>query len=233
MKRAPTPNERFGRSAVIKAALLLIFLIAAICLLQYPPLNDRITAQSLVRLLDTAGPWAPLLFILIYATSLCLLVPGTFLAVMGAMVFGTILGFLYTWMAAMTAAGASFLIGRTLGRDLSQSIIGDRLKRYDDAIQRNGFVTVLYLRLVNFPFAPLNYGMGLTKIRFWDFFAATGLGVLFGIFILTFLGGVLREFWATGNWQVLMTPRFYISVALLGFSLIVPVILYKLRNRRT
>jgi hypothetical protein len=33
------------------------------------------------------------------------------------------------------------------------------LKKYDDAIERNGFATVLYLRLVYFPFTPMNFGM--------------------------------------------------------------------------
>ncbi len=31
--------------------------------------------------------------------------------------------------------------------------------------------TVLYLRLVYFPFTPMNFGMGLTRVRFWDYFA--------------------------------------------------------------
>ena len=66
----------------------------------------------------------------------------------------------------MIGAAAAFLIGRTLGRDFAASLIGDKLKRYDDAIERNGFATVLYLRLVYFPFTPLNFGMGLTKVRF-------------------------------------------------------------------
>jgi len=49
-------------------------------------------------------------------------------------------------------------------------MIGDRLKKYDDAIERNGFTAVLYLRLLNSPFTPMNYGLSLTKVRFWDYF---------------------------------------------------------------
>jgi hypothetical protein len=70
----------------------------------------------------------------------------------------------------MAGASAAFWIGRTLGREFAASLIGDRLKKYDDAIEKNGFATVLYLRLVYFPFTPMNFGMGLTKVRFWDYF---------------------------------------------------------------
>src|SRR3972149_4406711 len=44
----------------------------------------------------------------------------------------------------------------------------------------NGFATVLYLRLVYFPFTPMNFGMGLTKVRFWDYFSGTALDIVVG-----------------------------------------------------
>jgi uncharacterized membrane protein YdjX (TVP38/TMEM64 family) len=68
-----------------------------------------------------------------------------------------------------------FLIGRYLGGDFAASLIGGRLKRFDDAIEQNGFASVLYLRLANFPFTPMNFGMGLTKVRFSDYVTGTGL----------------------------------------------------------
>ncbi len=69
----------------------------------------------------------------------------------------------------MIGASAAFWIGRTLARDFAASLIGERLGKYDDAIERNGFATVLYLRLIYFPLTPMNFGMGLTKARFWDY----------------------------------------------------------------
>ena len=64
----------------------------------------------------------------------------------------------------MLGAAGGFLIGRYLGREFAATLIGDRLKKYDDAIERNGFATVLYLRLAYFPFTPMNSGMGLTRV---------------------------------------------------------------------
>jgi uncharacterized membrane protein YdjX (TVP38/TMEM64 family) len=73
----------------------------------------------------------------------------------------------------MLGASGAFFIGRELGRDFAASLVGDRLKKYDEGIERNGFATVLYLRLVYFPFTPMNFGMGLTRVRFWDYFFGT------------------------------------------------------------
>ena len=77
----------------------------------------------------------------------------------------------------MAGASGTFVIGRTLGREFAASLIGNKLKRYDYVTERNGFATVLYLRLIYFPFTPMNFGMGLTKVHFWDYFFGTGLGV--------------------------------------------------------
>jgi len=158
------------KRAMIKAFLLIAFFVAAIYIVRFTPVKGFLTRQALSNLLETTGFGAPLIFILVYAAGVCLFVPGTLLTALGAALFGAYWGFAYVWVGAMAGATASFWIGRTLGREFAVSLIGDRLKKYDDAIERNGFATVLYLRLVYFPFTPLNFGMGLTRIRFWDYF---------------------------------------------------------------
>jgi uncharacterized membrane protein YdjX (TVP38/TMEM64 family) len=109
-------------------------------------------------------------------------------------------------------------------------VIGDRLKKYDDAIERNGFAAVLYLRLVYFPFTAMNFGMGLTKVRFWDYFFGTALGIIVGTFIFTFFIGTLKEVWASGNWGNLISFNVFFSVGLFIFSLFIPKIIKKLRK---
>ena len=89
--------------------------------------------------------------------------------------FWRLLGARVFWAGSVFGASISFVIGRTLGRDFAADLIGDRLQKYDDGIERHGFTTVLYLRLIYLPYAPLNFGLGLTKVRFWDFFWASGL----------------------------------------------------------
>jgi uncharacterized membrane protein YdjX (TVP38/TMEM64 family) len=134
------------------------------------------------------------------------------------------------FIGAMIGACAAFFIGRTLGRDYAASLIGDRLKKYDDGIERNGFATVLYLRLVYFPFTPMNFGMGLTKVRFRDYFFGTGLGIMVGTFILTFFIGTIVEVVKSKNWSGLIDPVVFFSVALFIFSFFIPTIIKKIKG---
>jgi uncharacterized membrane protein YdjX (TVP38/TMEM64 family) len=224
----PPPGQR--RKAAIKAAVFLLFIVAALVAVRYSPLRGYLSAEALGDFLEAAGIWAPLVFILVYTVGVCLFVPGTLLTGLGAAIFGAYWGFVYVWIGAMAGASLAFLIGRTLGREFAASLIGDKLRRYDEAIARNGFATVLYLRLVYFPFTPMNFGMGLTQVRFWDYFAGTGLGILVGTFIFTFFIGPLKEIWASGNWGGLLSFKVFFSIGLFVFSFFIPRLIKKLRG---
>jgi uncharacterized membrane protein YdjX (TVP38/TMEM64 family) len=218
------------RGALVKAIVLVAFIIVAIYVIRFTPVKGLLTPQALSRFLEAAGMWAPLAYMLVYAVGVCLFIPGTLLTALGAAIFGPYWGFAYVWVGAMVGASVAFWIGRTLGREFAASLIGDRLKKYDDAIERNGFATTLYLRLVYFPFTPMNFGMGITKVRFWDYIFGTGLGIIVGTFIFTFFVGTLKEVWASGNWGELLSVKVFFSVGLFVFSLFIPKIIKKIRG---
>ncbi len=222
----PTRN----RGPLIKGIVLLAFIVAAIATVRFTPVKSYLTPAGLGLFLTMAGIWGPVLFILVYAAGVCLFIPGTLLTTLGGAIFGAYQGFLYVWAGAMLGASAAFWIGRTLGRDLAASLVGDNLKKYDEAIERNGFATVLYLRLVYFPFTPMNFGMGLTRVRFWDYFFGTALGIIVGVFIFTFFVGTVRDVWRSGDWNGLLSGKVAFSVALFVFSFFIPKIIKKIKG---
>ena len=232
MQDAVKRSKQNRKSSIIKAFILLVFIIVSVFLVRHTPIKNFLTPEALGRFLDTAGFWAPLAFMLVYAIGVCLFVPGTLLTSLGAAIFGAYWGFLYVWVGAMVGASAAFFIGRTLGRDFAASLIGNKLKKYDDAIERNGFATVLYLRLVYFPFTPMNFGMGLTKVRFLDYLYGTGLGIIVGTFVITFFIGTIKEVWASGNWGELLSFKVFFPVGLFIFSLFIPKIIKKIKGEK-
>ena len=225
----PQPTKS-RKGAMIKALVFVAFIVVAIYIIRFTSVKEFFTREALGQFLDRAGFWAPIVFMLIYTAGVCLFVPGTLLTALGAALFGAYRGFVYVWIGAMAGATVAFWIGRTLGRDFAASLIGERLKKYDEAIERNGFATVLYLRLVYFPFTLMNFGMGLTKVRFWDYFSGTGLGILVGTFIFTFFIGTIREVWAAGDWGQLISFKVFFSVGLFIFSLFIPKIIKRIKK---
>ena len=214
-----------------KFLILILFIIGAVSLYRVTPLKDFLTPQSLSRVLAATGLWAPVLFIVLEAIAISLFVPASIPIILGAGLFGAGWGFFCGWLGALGGASVAFFVGRTLGRDFIASMIGDRLRKYDDAIERNGFTTVLYLRLLNSPFTPMNYGLSLTKVRFRDYFFGTGLGVPVSIFVITFLSGTLKEVWVSGMWENLISLEVFFAVILFIFSFFIPMILKRVKGR--
>ena len=91
---------------------------------------------------------------------------------------------------------------------------------------------MLYIRLLNAPFTPMNYGLSLTKVHFKDFFLGTGLGVMVSVFAITFLSGMIRDAWISGRWSDLLSLKVLFGVFLYGFSFFIPLILKKIKGNR-
>lgn len=227
------PKSQEKSRALFKAVIFVLFIAGALITVRFTPLKDLVSAQRIGDFLESAGFWAPLAFIVIYAGGVCLFLPGTLLTAIGAAAFGPYWGFVWVWIGAMIGASLAFVIGRYLGRDFAASLIGDRLQKYDEAIARNGFATVLYLRLIYFPFTPMNFGMGLTKVRFADYVAGTALGILVGTFVFTFFIGTVKEVWASGQWGELLSWKVAFSLALFVLSFGIPKIVNKIKAFNT
>jgi uncharacterized membrane protein YdjX (TVP38/TMEM64 family) len=209
-------------AAMLKAALLVFFVITAVIMVRFTPVKELFTADKLGSYLEYTGYWGPLLFMLIFAVGACLFVPYTAMATLGAVLFGVYWGFLYVWIGALAGASASFLIGRTLGRDFAAHLIGDRLGKYNDAIARNGFTAVVYVRLIYLPFAPVNYGLGLTKVGFWDYVSGSGLAFMVETWIVIFAADAIKRSLAMGSWEPMLSGKVFFAVGLFIMSLFIP-----------
>ena len=215
-------TDRKRSASRIKALLFVVFIITAILVFQFTPLKEYLHPQSIKNYLAATGSLAPLLFILAYAIGICLFLPATLFTGIGAVLFGASFGFLYNITGAMLGASAAFFIGRYLGRDFAASLIGDRLSKYDEKIAANGFTVTLYLRLLFFPFTPMNFGMSLTRISFAHYFWGTFFGIIAGGFAMTFFFATVAEVWSTGAWETLWGWKSLLSLVLFVGSFFIP-----------
>jgi len=79
-------------------------------------------------------------------------------------------------------------------------------------------------------FTPMNFGMGLTKVRFRDYFFGTGLGIIVGTFIFTFFVGTVKEVWVSGEWGQLLSFRVFFSLALFIGSFFLPTLIKRFKK---
>lgn len=217
--------------AVLKAAGLGLFLLTAVLLVRFTSLDLLLDPDALNATIERSGAWAPAAYIGITAASICLFVPATIPVIAAGIIFGPFKGFIYVLAGCAAGASGAFLLGRGLGRDFVRSIFGARMRGYDAAIRRNGFLAVFYLRILNFPFTPLNFGLGLTSVRFRDYVLGTTLGVAVSVFVLTFLGGIFREAWISGRWDLLLSEKSLAAAGLYSLSVLLPLLIRRWMKR--
>ena len=144
-----------------------------------------------IEWIQTQGPIAWVVFVLAYIAAAVLLVPGTIPTLAAGFVFGLPLGVALVSAGSVLGAATAFLIGRFLARDWIRGRIADlpRFAALDHAVSRDGFVIVLLTRLSPlFPFNLLNYALGITGVRFRDYFFASWIGMLPATVLYVYIG---------------------------------------------
>lgn len=139
---------------------------------------------------DALGFWGPAVFIAGYALAVVAFVPASLLTLAAGAIFGIGAGVVYVFVAASLGASLAFLISRYVARDaVERRLVGNRrFAAIDRAVGEQGRRIVFLLRLSPvFPFNLLNYGLGLTRVRFADYLVAC-LGMLPGTFLYVYSG---------------------------------------------
>ena len=136
------------------------------------------------------GVWGPAVFIAGYAGATVAFVPGSVLTLAAGAIFGIVRGVAYVLVGATLGASLAFLVARYIARGaIEQRLEGnDRFTAIDRAVGREGLKIVFLLRLSPvFPFNLLNYALGLTNVRFADYFVAC-LGMIPGTLLYIYYG---------------------------------------------
>ena len=138
-----------------------------------------------------------------------LLVPVTLMIALTAAATGPWLGFTYAILGSCAAAGATFAIGRRLGRDRVRNLAGRRLAAVSRRLGQHGVIATSLIRMVPVaPFTVVNLAAGVSEITLRDFLLGSVIGLLPGIIVMTLFGDRL------GHW--LRDPDPWNLAALVG-----------------
>jgi len=206
--------------------LLLVFIVVGITLAVI--FRDQLDVNVIQNWIEEAGSAAPLLFMFVYIVGTVFFFPGAVLTLLGGALFGPVLGTVYNLTAATIGAMLSFLVARYLASDWVEKKTGGKLKQLMDGVEKEGWRFVAFTRLVPlFPFNLLNYGLGLTKIKFSHYSIATYIFMLPGAIAYTYLGYIGKEA-ATGGEGLIQKAM--LALALLGLVAFLPRLIGSIRK---
>ena len=201
--------------------LLLAFVIAVYFI-------ERSFSFNIVKIenyISSFGPWVPiLLLIIIIITSsigFIFMIP----IAITALLLNPYLAFFISILGLTIGASISFFLARYFARDYFKKHFINKinvLKKYDEQIEKNGFLKILFLRLIALiPYELVNIAAGLSKIRFLPFILATFVGVIPGAILTIYL---------IKNTQDIFSSQFLLASILMTLFFVLPLLSKKLRK---
>ncbi len=157
-----------------------------------------------IIVLESIMPWIPLcVFIALNIAS-----------------FGTIAGFIISWMATITGCVISYTFFRYIAGNRIEKFInnknGEKLKKVVKSIKKIDFSNLVLI--VALPFTPaflINIACGMTKVSFKKFFLSLLIGKIVIVYFWGFIGtSLLESFTDTTNFIticVLLAVAFIVS----------------------
>jgi len=186
-----TPTEA-SRGRKIGLALLGVALLTGLVLAYFFLSIDFLASQE--TKLRQGYAEAPALVLaaafLIYVIATGLSLPGA--AIMTLVIgwfFGFWRAFILVSFASTAGATLAFLLSRYFLRDSIQNRFGEHLKKFNEALDREGAFYLFTLRLIPaVPFFVINVVMGLTKIRTATYWWVSQVGMLAGTCVYVYAG---------------------------------------------
>ncbi|MFQ5733915.1 MAG: TVP38/TMEM64 family protein [Planctomycetaceae bacterium] len=229
--------RRSGQSVFVK--LLVLAGILALFGYLYVEYRDQLTLQSIAAKEKEFRTFQDEHPVGVFAAAFLIYVAVTGLSLPGATVltltYGWFFGFwpalLLVSFASTGGATVAFLLSRYLLRDTIQNKFGDRLTKFNAALEREGAFYLFTLRLIPaVPFFVINVVMGLTPIRVWTYWWVSQVGMLAGTSVYVYAGSVMptAEKLADRGLTGTLSPQLIVAFVALG---IFPLAVKKIMGR--
>jgi phospholipase D1/2 len=179
-----TINGKGRRRRIWLGVGILVLLFAAAAAWKWTPLADQIDIAKVATWAVSIrnNPARPLIILGAYLIGSLVLIPVTVLIIITALVFGPLLGSIYSFAGCVLGAAVTYAVGHFLGRDFVRQIIGPKWKRVEQKISQTGILAVATLRLLPVaPFTVVNIISGAFQVPLWHYLLGSLLGLAPGI----------------------------------------------------
>ena len=178
---------------LIAIALVVAALAAA---WRWTPLADIVTVENILRWTKAVRGtwWAPIAMVAVYTPASLILLPRPLLTLVSVLSFGVLFGLLWATLGVLTAALATYGLGRLMKRETARRIAGDNFDQIAKMLRDHGIVAVFGANMLPTPpFSVQNIIAGAARIPLWQFMLGTFLALLPGMVAWSVFGDQLAH----------------------------------------
>lgn len=171
------------RIKLVVASAFIIFLIF------YFGNNNLLDVDSIQEFVDGYGAYSVVIFLAISSLRTILFIPTPLIYIAGGLIFGTVLGVLYTTIGVIISTTVLYVLARRFksffGR-LTRKKINDKINN----LEKNKILgTIILMRAIpGIPYDLLSISAGIVDINIWSLLIGTVVGIMPKAIILGSLG---------------------------------------------
>ncbi len=148
-------------------------------------------SESMARFLSDFGIFAPIAFVVLYVLSVVFpLIPGAMLNILGVLLFGPLMGFVYNYVGSIIGSFGAYFISKKYGINFVVRIVGKekyrKQNRWLQTKHRFDIVFALMILLPGFPDDVMCYIAGITGMGYKKFILILSLLKVPGIVLYSF-----------------------------------------------
>jgi uncharacterized membrane protein YdjX (TVP38/TMEM64 family) len=175
--------------AVIFGAIFLYFMI------KHGKRFTHLRIRHVKRYILSYGNFASIAYLILYSLKpVVLIIPVSLLSIVAGNIFGPYRALGLSMIGCFTSATLAFFLAKFLGRSFVDKLLKGKAMTLDSSIEKHGFKIMTIMRLAFvFPYDPLSYAAGLTKMKYKDFILGSLIGVFPEMVSYSFMGKNLEH----------------------------------------
>lgn len=175
---------------IVRLIILGVVIVALFVVAHLTGLTASFSTAKVRTLMQSAGAWGVVVFIVAFAVGEIVHVPGMIFVGAAVLAYGRVRGGLLAFAGAIASVSFTFAFVRTVGGKPLASLENRRVKAILAHLDRRPILTVAGVRLVTWMLPAASYALALTNIAFTDYLAGSALGLALPIAVAAALFGI-------------------------------------------
>nr|WP_249789864.1 VTT domain-containing protein [Bradyrhizobium sp. BRP20] len=209
-------SRMWSTKTIIGIASIALALLGLTLAWSYTSLSDYADTGRISSFLSaySQSVWGPPFAIAAFVVGGLVIFPVLVLIAATAAALGPWLGFVTAMAGVLLSALLLFAIGRFLGRERLQRLLGRRAARIQERVVGKGILAVVVIRMIPIaPFSLVNVAAGASTLPLRDFLVGTLLGMMPGILAMAVLGAQIADLARNASWSSVLL----LTLAFLGW----------------
>ena len=176
------------KSRLLRRVVPILLLLAFVLLFVFDVFDFLHDRERIENFFNDSGVFGPVLYVLAFVAAQPLSLPGAALIIPATFVWSWWEVLIYSMLGGIIASSIGFIVARWLAQDWVRKRLPQRFIGWEKRFVKNALLSTIALRVVTGYAPAADWFLGITNIKWREFFIGTVIGLLPITFLFSFYG---------------------------------------------